>query len=332
MSLRPGVHHIRAPLRITLAGGGTDLPSYYRESGGLVVSAAIDRHVHMLAATSFREGLTLKHLEWEQGERPSEIDHPILRAALERHWDGSGLELASIADVPPGSGLGSSGAYTVCALRALEVARGEDPCSAGELAELASEIELDVLGRNVGKQDQYVAAHGGIAAYSFASDDTVEVEPLSLAPATVEALDRTLLLFFTGELRSASAMLSSEVGRSLSGEGSIAANLDRGREIAAETRTLLMAGDVEGWSELLNEQWRLKRRRSPAAVTDRTAQLHEVALGNGAAGAALMGAGGGGFLLVHAHEPDAVTSALAEVGAEHLPFSFEPAGSLPIAR
>ncbi len=319
-------------MRITLAGGGTDLPSYYRKSGGLVISAAIDRHVHMLAATSFRSGLTLKHLEWEQGDSPREIDHPILRAALERHWDDSGLELASIADVPPGSGLGSSGAFTVCALRALEVARGEEPCPAGELAELASEIELDVLGRNVGKQDQYVAAHGGIASYSFTSDDSVEVEPLALAPATVETLDRTLLLFFSGELRSASAMLSSEVGRSLSGEGSIAANLDRGREIAGQTRALLEAGDVEGWSELLNEQWRLKRTRSPAAVTERIAHLHDTALQNGAAGAALMGAGGGGFLLVQSHQPADVTRALAEVGAEHLPFSFEPAGCLPIPR
>jgi D-glycero-alpha-D-manno-heptose-7-phosphate kinase len=164
---------------VSLGGGGTDLPSYYREHGGFVVSAAIDKHVQMLVATGFRRRHLLKHLEWEEADEPDQIRHPILREAIRRHWSGPPLELASVADVPPGTGLGSSGAYAVCALKALTLTSGSD-LSASELAEAACEIEIDILGRTVGKQDQYAAAHGGLCAYAFHPDDTVEVRRLEL--------------------------------------------------------------------------------------------------------------------------------------------------------
>ena len=318
---------VRAPLRITLAGGGTDLPSYYRDNGGLVVSAAIDRHIHMLAGTSFREGLTLKHLEWEQCDTPADVRHPILKAVLERHWDGRPLELASVSDVPAGTGLGSSGAYTVCALRALEVIQGSEPASPGELAERASHIEIGVLGRRVGKQDQYASAHGGISAYSFNTDDTVTVERLDLAESVRNELTTHLMLFFTGGVRSASEMLSGEVDRSLAGESLIEDNLTQTRELAGRTRDLLQAGQVTDWADLLNEQWRLTCLRSPGSSSERIEQLRSSAMGAGATGAVLMGAGGSGFLLVHAADPDAVRGAMAGLDAPELRFGLEETGA-----
>src|SRR5919197_801788 len=177
----------RAPLRVALGGGGTDLPSHYRRRGGFVVSAAIDKYVHMVTSLAFRPRFVLKHLEDEEADTAEEIRHPILRAALSRHWHGPPLEIASTSDVPPGTGLGSSGAYTVCVLKSLQLASGTES-SPAELAEAACAIEIDVLGRRVGKQDQYAAAHGGVRAYTFRPDDGVEVRSLQLSEEVRAAL------------------------------------------------------------------------------------------------------------------------------------------------
>jgi D-glycero-alpha-D-manno-heptose-7-phosphate kinase len=321
-----GIVSVRAPLRITLAGGGTDLPSYYRVDGGFVVSATIDRHIQMLAGRPIEPGICLKHLELEECAEPAEVRHPILRAALERHWDGGPLELASVSDVPPGTGLGSSGAYTVAALRTLDLLYGADPASPGEIAERASEIELGVLGRNVGKQDQYASAHGGVNAYTFNPDDSVEVEPLELPEATRAELEDHLLLFYTGGARSASQMLSGQVSGALSGNRAVESSLDRTREIAIETARLLRAGDVVAWAGLLNELWSLKLERSPQGGSPRIEEMRAAALGAGALGALLMGAGGAGFLLVHAPDPPAVREAMAAIAADELPFGLTDRG------
>lgn len=188
----------RSPLRVTLAGGGTDLPSWYRRSGGYVVAAAIDRHVFMLVNTEHQDRFRLKHMEWEEAVSPERVQHPILREALLRRWNGRPLELASTSDVPPGTGLGSSGAYAVCALGALALAGGE-ATPAEELAEQACDIEIEVLGRTVGKQDQYASAFGGLRAYDIARDGTVIAEPLSLGPGVAAALESGLLLIYSGQ-------------------------------------------------------------------------------------------------------------------------------------
>ena len=315
----------RAPLRVSFGGGGSDLPSYYRERGGFVVSAAIDRSVYMLVTSGFQSRFRLKHLEWEEADHHDDITHPILREALARHWDGGPLELASVADAPPGTGLGSSGAYTVCVLNALHSIRGEE-VDPGRLAELASELEIDVLERTVGKQDQYIAAHGGACALTFNADDTVEVRPLRLGPGTVDALRDRFLLFFTGEARSASDMFGHQVSRSLAGDEAMAAQLDRTKALAREACAALEAGDLGRCAELMNEQWEVKRERAPGTVTERVAELRKLALGAGAAGVNLMGAGGGGFLLIYAPEPVPVRAALERAGAAELPFEIAPAG------
>lgn len=188
----------RAPLRISLGGGGTDLPSYYREHSGFLVAGAIDKYVYMLVHTVFQRRYRMKYSAYEEVDAPSEIHHPILRETLLRYWNGAPLEIASVADVPSGTGLGSSGAYTVCLLKALAQAK-HTPSTPHGLAEAACHIEIDVLGEPIGKQDQYVAAHGGICAYTFHPSGDVEVEPLELAVDTLDHLRERLLLFFTGD-------------------------------------------------------------------------------------------------------------------------------------
>src|SRR5829696_2079620 len=193
-----GVVVVRAQMQDALGGGGTDLPSYYREHGGLVVSTAIDKYVHMTVAARFQERFLLKHLEWEEVDDPRDVGHPILRAALIHHWDGGPIELASVGDAPPGTGLGSSGAYSVCAIKALAELSGRRLARA-ELAEAACHLEIDVVGRAIGKQDQYAAAFGGVRAYRFEPDGRVDARELRLTERMRAALRDQFLLFFTGQ-------------------------------------------------------------------------------------------------------------------------------------
>jgi D-glycero-alpha-D-manno-heptose-7-phosphate kinase len=302
----------RAPLRVALGGGGTDLPSYYRDHGGFVVSTAIDRYVHMLVSTSFQSRYILKHLEWEEADRPAEVRHPILREVLTHHWSGPPLELASVADAPPGTGMGSSGAYTVCAIKALRLAAGVES-EPRELAEAASAIEIDILGRPVGKQDQYAAAFGGVRAYTFNPDDSVEVRELDLPIRARQALSDEFLLFFTGRARSASDVLSGQVLGTQAGDASVRRALDRLHELGRETCAALEAGDLNRCAGLMNEQWEAKRGRAPGTVIAEMDALRNRALAAGGLGAVSLGAGGGGFVLVYTPDPERTRASLDDV-------------------
>jgi D-glycero-alpha-D-manno-heptose-7-phosphate kinase len=312
----------RAPLRISLGGGGTDLPSYYREHGGFLVSGAIDKYVYMLTHTVFQRRYRMKYSELEEVDEVSQIRHPILREGLTRHWRGAPLEIASLADVPAGTGMGSSGAYTVCLLKGLLRAR-HSSISPGDLAEAACEIEMEILGEPVGKQDPYVAAHGGICAYTIDPDGTVGVEPLELDPAVLRRLRDQLLLFYTGEARSASKILADQDARSERGEREMIENLHRTKELGRSIHTLLDAGDLEGYAELMHEHWEGKRRRSPGMSNAHIDGLYETAQRSGAVGGKLVGAGGGGFLLVYTRQPEDTRRAMAAGGAVELAFDFE---------
>ena len=306
----------RAPLRVALGGGGTDLPSHYRRAGGFVVSAAIDKYVHMVTSIAFRPRYVLKHLENEEADSPEQIRHPILRAVLSRHWDGRPLEIASGSDVPPGTGLGSSGAYTVCAIKALAELSGRqlDP---GQLAEAACHLEIDVIGRSIGKQDQYAAAFGGVRSYEFRPDDEVVVRDLRLSDGMRAALRDRFLLFYTGQERSASDIL---------GAGQAEAALHRLKELATATCQALEADDLERVGELMNEHWQAKRQRAPGTVTAGMDALRQHALRAGARGVISLGAGGGGFLLVYTPDPERTRAALEEDGVPELTFGLDGAG------
>jgi D-glycero-alpha-D-manno-heptose-7-phosphate kinase len=316
---------VRAPLRISLGGGGTDLPSHYASHGGFVLSAAIDRYVRVRVDPAAGPRFRLDHLTVEEVDHASEVQHPILRSALARHGDGSKLDLTSRGDVPPGTGLGSSGAYTVGAVHALELSAGRSP-SRAELAEAACAIELDDLGRTVGKQDQYAAAFGGVNALTFDRDGTVDVRRLELGPASRRALDEQFLLFSAGGERSAADMLAGQVERTLAGDADLHANLARTEELARAACAALEADEPAGLCALMEEQWALKRQRLTRVPMDRVVGLREHALEAGAAGAMLMGAGGGGFLLVCGGDLEAVRDAMRREDAPEMPFAVDGEG------
>ncbi|HTQ69244.1 MAG TPA: galactokinase [Solirubrobacteraceae bacterium] len=316
----------RAPLRISLGGGGTDLPSYYREHGGFLVSGAIDKYVYMLTHTVFQRRYRMKYSEMEEVDEIPEIKHPILRETLLRHWRGNPLEIASVADVPAGTGMGSSGAYTVCLLKGLAHAR-RTSITPGALAEAACEIEIDVLGEPVGKQDPYVAAHGGICAYTIATDGSVEVEPLELGPSVLRKLRDQLLLFYTGEARSASTVLADQDERSRAGDAEMLENLHRTKELGRRSYELLRDGQLEAYAELMHEHWEYKRKRSPGMANEHIDRLYMLARRSGVIGGKLVGAGGGGFLLVYAPRPEDTRQAMAAAEAPELAFDFEFGGA-----
>jgi D-glycero-alpha-D-manno-heptose-7-phosphate kinase len=316
----------RAPLRISLGGGGTDLPSYYREHGGFFVSGAIDKYVYMLTHTVFQRRYRMKYSELEEVDEIAQIRHPILRESLLRHWCGNPLEIASVADVPAGTGMGSSGAYTVCLVKGLVRAR-HTSISTGDLAEAACEIEMDVLGEPVGKQDPYVAAHGGICAYTIHPKGEVEVEPLELDPEVLRRMRDHLLLFYTGEARSASKMLADQDKRSKQGDQEMIDNLHRTKDLGRQIHRLLTDGDLEAYAEVMHEHWMHKRQRSPGMASPHIDELYAAARRSGAVGGKLVGAGGGGFLLVYARRPEDTRQAMSAAGVSELAFDFEFGGA-----
>ncbi len=316
----------RAPLRISLGGGGTDLPSYYGEHGGFLVSGAIDKYVYMLTHTVFQRRYRMKYSELEEVDEISEIRHPILRETLLRHWCGNPLEIASVADVPAGTGMGSSGAYTVCLLKGLAHARRRS-ITPGNLAESACEIEMEVLGEPVGKQDPYASAHGGICAYTIDRDGKVDVQPLELDTETLRRLRDHLLLFYTGEARAAAKVLADQDERSKAGEAQMLENLHATKELGLRSRELLEGGDLEGYAELMHEHWEHKRRRSPGMTDEHIDRLYTLARRSGVIGGKLVGAGGGGFLLLYAPRTEDTRQAMASAGAAELSFDFEFGGA-----
>jgi D-glycero-alpha-D-manno-heptose-7-phosphate kinase len=280
----------------------------------------------MLMHTVFQRRYKMKYSETEDVDEIPSIKHPILRESLQRHWRGNPLEIASVADVPSGTGMGSSGAFTVALLKGLAHAR-RTSVSQGALAESACEIEIDVLKEPCGKQDPYVAAHGGICAYTFAPDGAVSVEPLELSPETLRALQEQLLLFYTGEARDASAVLSDQDARTRTGDAEMIENLHRTKEIGYRSRDLLLEGDLFAYAELMHEHWLNKRKRSPGMASDEIDRLYTLARRSGVVGGKLVGAGGGGFLLVYASNPADTRQAMAAAGAMELPFDFEFVGA-----
>ena len=319
----------RAPLRISLGGGGTDLPSYYSQHEGFLVAAAIDKYVYMLTHTAFQQRYRLKYSEFEEVDDPSEIRHPLLREALRSHWNGAPLEIASVADIPAGTGLGSSGAFTVCVLKALALA-GNKATTPSSIADAAAEIEIERLREPVGKQDPYVAAHGGICAYTFHPDGSTTVEPLEVSSRTIEQLTDRLLLFYTGETRSAVAILGEQDRRSREDDAEMIENLHRTKEIGFESRRLLESGELDGYAELMHEHWLNKRRRSVDISTQRADELYELARRNGVIGGKLVGAGGGGFLLVYTSDVGRTRDAMGAARAAEVRFTFDFQGCIGV--
>ena len=323
----------RTPLRISLGGGGTDLPSYYEGAGhGFLIAAAITKYVFIAVNRNFDDDILLKYSEIERVADAESVSHPLLRECLRATGSTHGLEVSSMADIPAGTGLGSSGAFTVGVLHALRM-YGHAPTDRAELAREACSIEIERLGEPVGKQDQYIAAIGGLTSFTFHADGTVDWERLEVNDATRSQLEDNLLLFYTGVRRSASSVLEHEGAgiREGSSNGAdrtgVAANLDRTRAIGYETRDALAEGDLDGFGELLSRQWKLKYERQPNVVNSQIDDLIGRGLAAGALGGKLVGAGGGGFLLFFADEKVGLRRKMAELGLEEVRFGIDYEGT-----
>jgi D-glycero-alpha-D-manno-heptose-7-phosphate kinase len=321
----------RTPLRISLGGGGTDLPSYYRRFGGLVISAAINKYVYIGINRTFSSDYVFKYSELERVGTVAEIRHPIIREALTLHAVGPAIEIVSLADIPGGTGLGSSGSFTVGLLHALYAFQRKHVV-AGAIAEEACRIEIDRLGRAVGKQDQYVAAFGGLTACEFCQDDSVKVGVLSISNDTLHDLEERLLLFFTGYSRSADAILVEQKARSEQGDQGVLDNLHVIGEIGLEVRDALESGDTMRFGRLMHQHWERKRVRSQSISNSEIDRLYRVGIDNGAVGGKLVGAGAGGFLMFYAEDAACLRQAMAAEGLSELRFAFDHDGSTVIVR
>jgi D-glycero-alpha-D-manno-heptose-7-phosphate kinase len=317
----------RSPLRITLGGGGTDLPSYYRQHGGFLIAAAIDKHVYVTVMRPFVEGIFLKYSRLEHVDRTEDIQHPIVREAIRMlGFRTPQIEITTLADIPAGTGLGSSGSFTTALLKALYAHRRR-LLHPGELAALACEIEIDRLNEPIGKQDQYIAAYGGVTCFAFNADDSVEARPLDMRMDSLFTLEDNLLLFFTGFSRSAASILIDQNTRMQSGDQDMAANLHYVKALGVQSHAALLKGDTKLFGELMHEHWDHKRRRSEGMSNPRIDEWYDLGRRNGAIGGKLVGAGGGGFLLFYSEDHRRLRAAMAKAELEEVRFRFDFEGT-----
>lgn len=323
----------RTPLRISIGGGGTDLPSYYQDhGGGFVLSAAINKYVYITVNRSFLPGYFLKYSETEHAHTCEEIRHPLLREALRMHRAASPLEVVSVADVPAGTGLGSSGTFLVGLLHALYAWRRE-PVTAEALAREAVEIEMNRLGQPVGKQDQYVAAYGGLLCQEYLPEGEVQVTPLQIGEESLRELRDSLMLFFVGETRSASGLLGEQKRLTEARDPGMIDSLHFARSMGRQIREALEAGRVGDFGPLMHEHWVRKRSRCCRMSTSRIDELYEMARARGGAtGGKLVGAGGSGFLLLHTHDRRRLRDTMLNAGLSEMDFSFDFDGSVVLLR
>jgi D-glycero-alpha-D-manno-heptose-7-phosphate kinase len=310
-----------------LGGGGTDLPSYYEEHSGFVIAAAINQYIYITINHRFVSRLLLKYSQMEEVDSVEEIRHPLIREALKLvGGDWTGVEITSMADIPSGTGLGSSGSFTTALLKALHTLR-RDLVHAGGLAEQACQIEIDILKEPVGKQDQYIAAYGGITGFRFLPNQQVEIWPLKISPETLYELEDHLLLFFTGYTRSAGEILREQDARSRSHDSDMIANLHFIKQLGREVKDALETGDLQRFGELMNVHWERKQQRSGRMSNERINHWYDLARRNGAVGGKLIGAGGGGFLMFYAPERARLKKVLQEEGLQEVRFRFDFEGT-----
>ena len=317
----------RSPLRISLGGGGTDLPSYYRKHTGFLIAAAIDKYVCITLHQTFVPELIIKYSKLERVPTVEEIQHPIIREALRLvGLDGQYLEITSMADIPAGTGLGSSGSFTTALLKALHAYK-KNLVHPRELAEQACHIEIDRLHEPIGKQDQYIAAYGGLTCFQFLPNGHVEAWPLKVSQETLYNLEDNLLLFFTGYSRSASSILKEQDDKSKSREQGMVENLHFVKELGYQSKEALEEGDLGRFAELMKVHWEFKKQRSGAMSNEDINRWYELALANGALGGKLIGAGGGGFLMFYAEDKARLRRAMAQTGLREVRFRFDFEGT-----
>jgi len=322
----------RSPLRISLGGGGTDLPSYYQEHSGFLVAAAIDKYVYITLHRTFVDELIVKYSKLERVRRVSEIEHPLIREALQLVGvDAPYLEITSMADIPAGTGLGSSGSFTTALLKALHAWK-MNLVHPAQLAEQACEIEIDRLGEPIGKQDQYIAAYGGITCFKFMPDGRVDAWPLKISEETRYNLEDNLLLFFTGYSRAASSILKEQKTKTLAADKAMVENLHFVKELGKQSQRALESGDLREFARLMDIHWQRKKERAGNMSNSQINEWYDHAMGNGALGGKLIGAGGGGFLMFYGEDKGRLRHAMREKGLVEIRFRFDFEGTKIVAQ
>jgi len=319
---------VRSPLRITLGGGGTDLPSYYLKNGGYVISAAIDKYIYTTITRPFEEGIYLKYSDIESVNTVDEIQHPIFKEALKRmQLKTPQIEITTVADIPSGTGLGSSSSFTVGLLKALYSHRRKS-ASAEFLADKACSIEIDSLNAPIGKQDQYIAAFGGITELHFQKGHMKpNVTPLNMDFDVMCELEENLLLFFTGFTRSANTILKDQDDKTKNNNDSMIQNLDFVKKLGFATRSALKKGSLFSFVALMNQHWENKKARTKGMTNPQIDKWYELGMNNGALGGKLVGAGGGGFLLFYAKDKEELRTTMKKEGLEEVRFHFDFEGA-----
>jgi D-glycero-alpha-D-manno-heptose-7-phosphate kinase len=320
----------RSPLRISLGGGGTDLPSYYREHGGFVLAASINKYVYVTVMRPFVPGIFLKYSRLEHVDEVDEVQHAIIREALRMlNFKTPQIEITALADIPAGTGLGSSGSFTTALLKALYSHRRQ-MLLPEELAQRACEIEIYRLREPIGKQDQYIAAFGGITCFQFHPDETVEASPLKLRMETIFDLEDNLLLFFTGFSRSAGEILKDQNTRTKQADPEMVQNLHYVKELGFRSRKAFEAGRTAEFGEIMHEHWEHKKKRSRGMSNPQIDEWYELGRSRGAIGGKLVGAGGGGFIMFYAEDRRRLREAMNRAGLQEIRFGFDFQGTQEI--
>lgn len=317
----------RSPLRISLGGGGTDLPSYYSKHEGFLIAAAIDKYVYIALHQTFIDELIVKYSKMERVTKMNDIAHPIVREALSAvDVNELNLEISSMADIPAGTGLGSSGSFTTALLKALHSYK-KNLVHPQELAEQACQIEIDRLGEPIGKQDQYIAAYGGITCFEFKKDGHVKAYPLKIQKEILYDLEDNLLLFFTGYSRKASSILKDQDDKSKVNDDKMIENLHYIKEFGRRSKECLESGDLGQFGKIMNEHWEYKKKRSGSISNPKIDEWYQLALCNGAIGGKLIGAGGGGFLMFYTENNAKLRHVLKKAGLKEVRFRFDFEGT-----
>jgi D-glycero-alpha-D-manno-heptose-7-phosphate kinase len=313
----------RSPLRISIGGGGTDLPSYYRDYGGFVIAAAIDKYIYVTVMRPFIPGIFLKYSKLEHVEHVDQVEHPIIREAIKMlDFRTPQVEITTLADIPAGTGLGSSGSFSTALLKCLYAHRRR-LLLPSDLAQLACDLEIERLKAPIGKQDQYIAAYGGITCFDFHTDDSVDAHPLRLTMETMFDLEDNLLLFFTGYSRSAGVILKDQDVRTHNADPEMIQNLHNVKEMGLSIQKSLENGDTCQFGEIMHAHWENKKKRSMGMSNPQIDEWYELGRKNGAIGGKLVGAGGGGFLMFYTDDRKRLRQAMAHAGLEEVRFRFD---------
>ena len=324
----------RSPLRISLGGGGTDLPSYYKKYGGFLISASINKYVYIGLHNTFEEGLYLKYSNYERVKKILNIRHPIIRESLKIIKDKSlkNIEIVSLADIPARTGLWSSGSFTNALLLALYTKK-KKIISKRNLAELACFIEINKLKEPSGKQDQYISSYGGIKKMEINKKGNVKVENLKINKKNLILLQNRLLLFFTGYLRKSSKILSNQKQKTLKNEKKMIENLHYIKKLGLMSAKALERNKLDDFGHIMNEHWVKKVERDKKMSNSHINKIYELAINNGhAIGGKLIGAGGGGFFMFYTKKKNKLIKLLSKHGLKHVDFSFEFRGSQILTR